>query len=104
VNKLDDFEQTREEPVSVLIVFDVSVGGVLLMQTGLASDLPDGRKQISDAVTGGAALSNFQAMMEAQGVANGTARSLCSTHTDYYSVLRKADHQLELKAPADGKA
>ena len=74
------------------------------MQTGLASDLPDGRKQISDAVTGGAALSNFQAMMEAQGVANGTARSLCSTHTDYYSVLRKADHQLELKAPADGKA
>lgn len=80
------------------------VGGLLLVMTGLVSDLSEGRKQISEAVVGGAALSKFQAMMEAQGVNSDTAQLLCSTNADYYSVLRKAKHQLELKAPADGKA
>lgn len=72
------------------------------MMTGSVSDLSEGRKRISDAVIGGAALSKFQAMMEAQGVANETARSLCSAHTDYYSILRKSDHQIELETPAEG--
>lgn len=81
----------------------VPEGGLLLKMTGLVSDQSEGRKQISDAVTGGAALSKFQAMMEAQGVANEKARILCSAHCDYFSVLRKSKHQLELEAPADGK-
>lgn len=71
--------------------------------TGLATDLSQGRKKISDAVIGGAALSKFQAMMEAQGVAKETARELCSAHTDYFKVFRKSEHQMELKAPADGE-
>ncbi|XP_040886220.1 thymidine phosphorylase [Toxotes jaculatrix] len=79
-----------------------TLGGLLLKMTGLVSDLSEGRKQISDAVIGGAALSKFQAMMEAQGVAAEAARSLCSTRTDYYRVLRKAEHQTELKTPAEG--
>ncbi|KAK9525975.1 hypothetical protein VZT92_016639 [Zoarces viviparus] len=79
-----------------------TLGSLLLKMTGSVSDLSEGRRRISGAVIGGAALSKFQAMMEAQGVANETARSLCSAHTDYYSVLRKSEHQMELKTPADG--
>ncbi|XP_030576360.1 thymidine phosphorylase isoform X2 [Archocentrus centrarchus] len=78
-------------------------GGLLLVMTGLAADLSEGRKQISGAVANGAALLKFGAMMEAQGVAAETAQLLCSARADgYYSVLRKAKHQLELRAPADG--
>lgn len=73
------------------------------MMTGKAPDLSDARKQISDAVIGGAALSKFQAMMEAQGVAKETARALCSAHTDYFSILRKSSHRIELETPADGR-
>lgn len=71
--------------------------------TGLAPDLSEGRKQISEAVIGGAALSKFQAMMEAQGVAKETAQSLCSAHNDYFKILRKSEHQMELKTSAEGK-
>lgn len=91
--------QNLTENASLLI----PAGGMLLEMTNLAPGLSEGRKQIYDAVIGGAALSKFEAMMTAQGVANQTARTLCSTHTDYYSVLRKSDHQLELKTPTDGK-
>lgn len=73
------------------------------MMAGLAADVSEGRKRISEAVMGGAALSKFQAMMEGQGVAKETARALCSAHTDYYSILGKAAHQMELKSAADGK-
>lgn len=84
-------------------VVAVSVGGLLLLMTDLVSDQSEGRKKISDVVIGGAALSKFQAMMEAQGVANETARSLCSAHTEDYSALRRSEHQRELKSPADGQ-
>lgn len=70
---------------------------------GSAADVSEGRKKISEAVIGGAALSKFQAMLEGQGVAKETARALCSAHTDYYSILGKAEHQMELKSAADGK-
>lgn len=70
--------------------------------TGAVPDLSEGRRQISEAVIGGAALSKFQAMMEAQGVATAVAAQLCSTHTDYFKVLRKSQHQLELPSEADG--
>ncbi|KAM4569275.1 thymidine phosphorylase isoform 2-T3 [Odontesthes bonariensis] len=99
---MESLETLKGKGPPDLMELVTTLGGVLLVQTGLAPDLTEGRKQISDAVTGGTALSKFQAMMEAQGVAKGTARSLCSARTDYYSVLRKAAHQLELKAPADG--
>ncbi|XP_034534824.1 thymidine phosphorylase [Notolabrus celidotus] len=79
-----------------------TLGGVLLKMTGLVSDLSEGRAKISDAVIGGAALTKFQTMLEKQGVAKETARSLCSAHTDYHSVLRKSQHQRELKTPAEG--
>lgn len=73
------------------------------MMTGMVADLSQGKKQITDAVIGGTALSKFQAMMEAQGVAKETAQSLCSAHTDYYTVLRKAIHQAELTTATEGK-
>lgn len=71
--------------------------------TGMAADQSEGRRQISQAVIGGAALLKFQAMMEAQGVAKETARTLCSAHADYFNVLRKAEHQLDLTASRDGR-
>uniref|UniRef100_A0A665TH05 Thymidine phosphorylase n=2 Tax=Echeneis naucrates TaxID=173247 RepID=A0A665TH05_ECHNA len=79
-----------------------TLGGLLLMMTGLVSDLPAGQKNISEAVSSGAALDRFRAMMEAQGVDRDLARTLCSPNTDYHQILRKAEHQLELTAPSDG--
>lgn len=70
--------------------------------TGAVPDLSEGSRRISEAVIGGAALSRFQAMMEAQGVARAVAAQLCSAHADYFKVLRKSEHQLELQAEADG--
>ncbi|KAM9772565.1 thymidine phosphorylase [Syngnathus typhle] len=79
-----------------------TLGGLLLAMTGLAADQSEGRRKISQAVSGGAALLKFQAMMEAQGVAKETARALCSAHTDYFTILRKAKHQLDLTVSHDG--
>lgn len=73
------------------------------MMTGLVSSQSEGRKRISDTVIGGVALSKFRAMMEAQGVSKETARALCSTRTDYYSILRKSECQMELVTQAEGK-
>ncbi|XP_068995522.1 thymidine phosphorylase [Embiotoca jacksoni] len=79
-----------------------TLGGMLLVMNGSVSNQSEGSKQISDAVIGGAALSKFQAMMEAQGVASDAAQLLCSAHTDYFRVLRKSEYQIELEAPAEG--
>lgn len=78
-------------------------GGVLLVMSGQAVDQSDGRRRIREAIVDGAALSRFKAMMEAQGVAKEVAAALCSTHSDYYRVLRRAEHHLELSSPAEGK-
>ena len=77
-------------------------GGVLLLKTGKVSSLSEGSRVISESVNGGAALAKFQAMMEAQGVTNEVARSLCSADADYHSILRKAQHQKELLTPTHG--
>lgn len=79
-----------------------TLGAILLVMSGLAADQSEGRKKIREAIMGGAALSRFMAMMEAQGVAMEVAAALCSAHSDYHCVLRKAEHQLELSSPADG--
>ncbi|XP_038563822.1 thymidine phosphorylase [Micropterus salmoides] len=99
---IESLETLKGKGPADLMELVTTLGGVLLMMTGLVSNLSEGRRQISDAVIGGAALSKFQNMMEAQGVANEKARSLCSAHTDYYTVLRKSERQMELKTPADG--
>ncbi|XP_075967908.1 thymidine phosphorylase [Anarhichas minor] len=99
---IESLETLKGKGPDDLMELVTTLGSLLLKMTGSVSDLSEGRRRISDAVIGGAALSKFQAMMEAQGVANETARSLCSAHTDYYSVLRKSEHQMELKTPADG--
>lgn len=99
---IESLETLKGKGPADLMELVTTLGGVLLMMTGLVSDLSEGRRQIYDAVIGGAALSKFQNMMEAQGVANEKARSLCSAHTDYYTVLRKSERQMELKTPADG--
>ncbi|XP_073336596.1 thymidine phosphorylase [Pagrus major] len=102
VEVMESLETLKGRGPDDLMELVTTLGGVLLMMTGLVSDQSEGRKKISDAVIGGAALSKFQAMMEAQGVANETARSLCSAHKDAYRVLRRAEHQLELEASEEG--
>uniref|UniRef100_UPI0037E82941 thymidine phosphorylase-like n=1 Tax=Semicossyphus pulcher TaxID=241346 RepID=UPI0037E82941 len=99
---IESLEALKGNGPDDLMELVTTLGGVLLLMTGAVSDLSEGRKKISDVVIGGAALSKFQAMMEKQGVAKETARALCSAHTDYYSILRKSKHQMELKTPADG--
>lgn len=74
-----------------------------MKMTGFVDDLSEGRRQISNAVIGGAALSKFQAMMKAQGVASETAQALCSAHVDYFTILRKSKHQMELQTNKEGK-
>ncbi|KAM4711941.1 thymidine phosphorylase isoform 2-T2 [Anableps anableps] len=99
---IESLETLKGNGPDDLMELVTTLGGMLLVMTDLAPGLSEGRTQIYDAVIGGAALSKFEAMMTAQGVANQTARTLCSAHADYYSILRKSEHQLELEAPADG--
>ncbi|XP_070710177.1 thymidine phosphorylase [Pempheris klunzingeri] len=99
---IESLETLKGRGPDDLMELVTTLGGLLLMMTGLVPDQSEGRRQISDAVIGGAALAKFRAMMEAQGVAKETAGRLCSAHTDYYSILRKSEHQVELRSPEDG--
>ncbi|XP_053199980.1 thymidine phosphorylase isoform X3 [Scomber japonicus] len=99
---IESLETLKGRGPEDLMELVTTLGGVLLMMTGLASSQSEGIRQISEAVIGGAALSKFEAMMEAQGVDREVARSLCSTQTDYFKILRKSKHQTELKTPEDG--
>ncbi|XP_051249035.1 thymidine phosphorylase isoform X2 [Dicentrarchus labrax] len=99
---IESLETLKGNGPDDLMELVTTLGGLLLMLTGLAPDQSEGSRRISEAVIGGAALSKFRAMMEAQGVATETARLLCSAHSDYYSVLRKSEHQRELETPTDG--
>ncbi|XP_042258642.1 thymidine phosphorylase [Thunnus maccoyii] len=99
---IESLETLKGNGPEDLMELVTTLGGLLLKMTGLVSDLSEGSKRISEAVIGGTALSKFQAMMEAQGVAKQTAQTLCSASTDYFSVLRKSEHQTELKTPEDG--
>ncbi|KAM7378560.1 hypothetical protein PAMA_013453 [Pampus argenteus] len=99
VESLETLKGNGPEDLMELVT---TLGGMLLMLTGLVSSLSEGSRRISEAVIGGAALSKFQAMMEAQGVAKDAIQSLCSAHSDYFSILRKSEHHIELKTPEDG--
>ncbi|XP_044199598.1 thymidine phosphorylase [Thunnus albacares] len=99
---IESLETLKGNGPEDLMELVTTLGGLLLKMTGLVSDLSEGSKRISEAVIGGTALSKFQAMMEAQGVAKQTAQTLCSASTDYFSVLRKSEQQTELKTPEDG--
>ncbi|XP_074554722.1 thymidine phosphorylase [Halichoeres trimaculatus] len=99
---IESVETLKGKGPKDLMELVTTLGGVLLKMTGSASDLSEGKKKISDAVIGGAALKKFQNMIEKQGVAKETAHSLCSAKTDYFSIMRKSKHQVELKTPAEG--
>lgn len=99
---IESLETLKGNGPDDLMELVTTLGGVLLMMTGLVSDLSEGKARISEAVIGGAALSKFQAMMEAQGVAKETAQLLCSKHTDYSRILRKSEHCIELKTEGKG--
>ncbi|KAM9328417.1 thymidine phosphorylase [Pholidichthys leucotaenia] len=99
---IESLETMKGKGPDDLMELVTTMGGLLLEMTGLVSDLSEGTKRISEAVIGGAALSKFQAMMEAQGVSREDAASLCLAKTEYYKVLRKAQHQRELKASTEG--
>ncbi|XP_024913829.1 thymidine phosphorylase isoform X2 [Cynoglossus semilaevis] len=99
---IESLEALKGNGPEDLMELVTTLGGILLLMTSKASDLSEGRKQVLDVVKSGAALLRFQAMMEAQGVAKKTAETLCSAHTDYFSVLRKSEHQTELRTLADG--
>ncbi|CAL8324404.1 unnamed protein product [Lota lota] len=102
VEVIESLETLKGNGPSDLMELVTTLGGVLLLMTGSVSSLSEGSRVISESVIGGAALAKFQAMMEAQGVTNKDARSLCSPHADYYSVLRRAQHQTELQTHTDG--
>ncbi|CAN9508384.1 unnamed protein product [Ophioblennius macclurei] len=99
---IESLETLKGKGPADLMDLVCTLGGMLLEMTNLASDISDGKKKISEAVIGGAALSKFQAMMEKQGVDAATARKLCSADVDYFTVLKKSASQKELKAPSDG--
>ncbi|XP_037551624.1 thymidine phosphorylase [Nematolebias whitei] len=99
---MESLETLKGHGPDDLMELVTTLGSLLLKMTGIAPSLSEGSKQISDAVIGGTALAKFEAMMVAQGVTMETAQSLCSAHTDYYSILRKSEHQMELQARAQG--
>ncbi|KAM4523738.1 thymidine phosphorylase [Fundulus diaphanus] len=99
---IESLETLKGNGPDDLMELVTTLGGMLLVMTELAPSLSEGKRKINDAVIGGDALSKFEAMVEAQGSTNETARTLCSPRADYFSILRKSKHQKELKAPADG--
>ncbi|KAK7896780.1 hypothetical protein WMY93_022105 [Mugilogobius chulae] len=99
---IESLETLKGNGPDDLMELVTTLGGVLLKMTGLATNLLEGKTQISEAVTGGDALSKFQAMMEAQGVTKEMAQLLCAKNTDYFQVLRKSKHCIELKAQKNG--
>ncbi|XP_056445354.1 thymidine phosphorylase-like [Gadus chalcogrammus] len=102
VEVIESLETLKGNGPSDLMELVSTLGGVLLVMTGKVSSLSEGGKLITKSVTGGAALAKFQAMMVAQGVSNENAQSLCSAQADYHSILRRADHQTELRTHTQG--
>ncbi|KAK0135944.1 Thymidine phosphorylase [Merluccius polli] len=102
VEVIESLETLKGNGPSDLMELVTTLGGVVLQMTGRVSSLSEGSAKIYESLIGGEALAKFQAMMEAQGVTNEDARLLCSAHADYYSVLRKAQHQTELQTDTDG--
>ncbi|KAM9824611.1 thymidine phosphorylase [Neosynchiropus ocellatus] len=102
VEVIESLETLKGNGPDDLLELVTCLGGLLLKMTGVASDLSDGKRQIHKAVEDGSALTKFQQMMEAQGVTSETARLLCSANTDYYSIFRKAEHQMELTTTESG--
>ncbi|KAJ8008788.1 hypothetical protein DPEC_G00082060 [Dallia pectoralis] len=79
-----------------------SLGGLLLLMTGRASDLTEGKKAIADTLQNGTALEKFRNMIIGQGVTNQMASLLCSAQADYHSVLRRAPYQTNLETESPG--
>lgn len=99
---IESLETVKGNGPEDLMELVTTLGGVLLLMTGIVSDLTEGKTKISQAVESGQALAKFQAMMEAQGVTKETAKLLCATDTDYDQVLRKSSHRIELKTQKTG--
>ncbi|XP_030210587.1 thymidine phosphorylase isoform X2 [Gadus morhua] len=102
VEVIESLETLKGKGPSDLMELVSTLGGVLLVMTGKVSSLSEGGRLITESVTGGAALAKFQAMMVAQGVSNENAQSLCSAQADYHRILRRADHQTELRTHTQG--
>ncbi|KAL0967193.1 hypothetical protein UPYG_G00249010 [Umbra pygmaea] len=78
------------------------LGGLLLSMSGRAGDLEEGKRLIAGTLQNGKALEKFRNMMIGQGVTSQIAASLCSAEADYYSILRRAQHQTELETESSG--
>lgn len=76
----------------------------MLWHSGRADSRPQGAARIAKALDDGSALSTFQAMLQAQGVAADVARALCAgTEEERRRVLGWACAQEELMTQSDGK-
>ncbi|XP_063164649.1 thymidine phosphorylase [Candoia aspera] len=81
----------------------ITLGGILLWQSGRADSVPAGATQIGQVLDNGTALRTFQAMLQAQGVEPELARALCQgTEEQRLQVLKPAGTQEELRALRDG--
>ncbi|XP_069085556.1 thymidine phosphorylase [Pleurodeles waltl] len=77
-------------------------GGFLLWMCSRADTAEHGAEMIGRVLNDGSALRKFQDMLEAQGVESGTAQALCTGGNDYFQILRRAEHQVELKTERTG--
>ncbi|XP_053720122.1 thymidine phosphorylase [Synchiropus splendidus] len=102
VEVIESLETLKGRGPEDLLQLVKRLGGVLLKMTQVATDQSDGERRILEAVANGTALTKFQQMMEAQGVATKTAQLLCSANTNYYNIFRKARHQQELTTTESG--
>ncbi|XP_043821878.1 thymidine phosphorylase [Dromiciops gliroides] len=79
------------------------LGGSLLWLNGQAPTLAQGAAQIGATLDNGSALGQFQAMLEAQGVASDLARALCSgSPAQRQGLLPTAPTKEELKTASEG--
>ncbi|XP_046878574.1 thymidine phosphorylase [Hypomesus transpacificus] len=99
---VESLETLKGRGSHTLIDLVTTLGGLLLVMNSRSASLEEGKRVVARTLQDGSALAKFQAMMQAQGVAKHVACSLCSAHTEYYSVLRRAQNQTELETQRQG--
>ncbi|XP_062339713.1 thymidine phosphorylase isoform X2 [Osmerus eperlanus] len=100
---IESLEILKGRGSHTLIDLVTTLGGLLLVMSSRSASLEEGKRAVARTLQDGSALAKFQAMMQAQGVANHVACSLCAAHTDYYRVLRRAQNQTELETQRQGQ-
>ncbi|XP_061176923.1 thymidine phosphorylase-like, partial [Saccostrea echinata] len=80
----------------------LSLGGQLMLLSGNASSVDEGRTKLKETLSNGEAAKKFKEMIIAQGADPEKAEILCTKGADVWSVLPEAKHVTSLKSKCSG--